>query len=247
MSMKRTFQHSDLGPFARRLPAIILAAVLAQLSGDLGTAVVRALTGMSGSGSSAIVERVLTVGFALALPTLILSHWFAPDRWSWPEAFVVASSTFLSFWSGPLLYGLGDLLFRVLTGGGSIQLRGNYGTSLFWAVGIAIVIAPAEYFVWTSSARARMRAVYSRIRKSTVDVDSSDPVRAARVRQYLTNVTRVETSETARLGGAMRTWYRIWLDHPEGTFDESFAEPADAVDREAEALYRPSAFSERLR
>jgi len=239
-SAKTEAPRSDVHRFAGRLPVIVLAAVVAQFSGDIGSALFRALTGVNGLGSGGLLERLLVVAFALAPATLILSHWFGAKPWSWAEGAVVALSTLLSFWTGPLLYALGNSLFMIVSGGHPISLRGNYLTSLFWAAGIAVAMAPAEYFVWSSSARMRMRAIYSRIRRQTSDLGSEDPRRAASVRRDLRRVSRVETSDTARLSAALRGWYALWLDHPEGTFDKAFAEPAAAVDREVEALYGSS-------
>ena len=230
---------TDIRRFASRWPAIMVAAVLAQICGEVGTALVRAVTGMSGLGSTALTERLLIIIFGAIPGTLILSFWFTARIWNWAEAAVAAFSTSWSFIIGPAFFAIGDVILRAALGDAWVHLRtGSIAVrEPFWAAGIALVMAPAEYLLWSSMSRSRTRAIYASILRSVREGDSNDPGRARIVLQGVSALRRVETSVTARLSTAVCEWATLWLGHPEGFFVTPDADPADIVDREVVALF----------
>ncbi len=232
----------DLATFARRWPVIIVAACVAEAAGAGGAAAIRTLTGITGIGPTAGVERILTVGLAIGPGAAILSAWFADRRWSWYEAGVIWMAMLGSLVLGPPLFVAAD---RVLTAGlgaiwVSVRSGGEIAADPFWALAGALFIAPLEYAIWSRLAPRRIHACWGRIARDARGETSADGRRAKMVRSELIRLRRVTTSETAGLSRAIEAWAIGWLDHPEGIHGPEFATLRTAVVVEATRLFGPA-------
>jgi hypothetical protein len=230
---------SNVPRFLTRMPAILVAALLAQIAGDAGTAAIRAATGISGLDSTAVAERLMAIALGIAPGTVVLAWWFARRRWSWAEAAVVAWATSFSFVTGPAIFAVANSILTAVFGEAWTHIeRGSIIVKTpFWALGIAVVMIPLEYFVWTSMSRDRTRTIFSAILRTTREGNSDNPERAGRVRSGMIALSQVQTDQTSRLVNATRIWTDGWLAHPEGLFGPPESNTSTAVDREAGALF----------
>jgi len=229
---------SNIRRFATRTPTLIVAAVLAEVCGAVGTAILRQALGISGIDSVAIVERFAFVVLAAPPAAVVLSRGFTGRWWSWWEAAVATVGVTLSFWLGPILLAPIDGIGRAAAGDGwPDRIGSELVTDPIWGVAILLAYTVMEFYVWRASSLWRIRDAYGRFSSLVRHATSADPRRAQAVRHEMDSIERIATVQTGRLADAIGAWADAWLDDPEGP-DATVLDPLSAgIHREMVALY----------
>jgi hypothetical protein len=184
---------------------VVLAALIAEAAGAGGTFIIVELLG---------VERVSTglganvVFAALAIPpaAIVLSLGVAGRPWSAAEAGVAFLAVVFSLWLGPMLFAIVDAVLTGLAPAAWSALSGSeLRTDPFWALAILIIALPLEFYVWRTTAPARVHARYSVI-SILARAPDAHPRVVRRVRSEIQALRLHETTETTRVVAAIRAW-----------------------------------------
>jgi hypothetical protein len=233
----------DVRRFASRWWIIAAAALAAQLSGELGLALVRLATGAIGGTSGHVVpviEPYVVVLFGVIPGTIILSRGFSGRLFERPEAVAVGFTLLWSSVGGSIALSIADPVLRVFFGSAWVhaQARNQVIQAPFEALASAAILVPIEFFVWVNYASTRTKAAWRRLWRLTDGWQSDDPAAIAGVRGALVHLRRSRTAETWGLSTAVEGLARMWLGDPVHPDDDAQA-LAEAINREATVLFGP--------
>ncbi len=198
--------RSDAIRFLPRALFVVIAAIVAEAVGATGALLVREFLGI-GPIADGTGERALFILFAVPPAAIVLSIGIAGRRLASAEAVVALIAVGLSFWLGPILFALGDrILASLLPAVWPDLARGSeLAHDPFWAAAIALVAAPAEFYVWQSMAPVRLRERYRILSElaTTSEPTAGDRRQAS---SLVASLRLFETRSTARLVGALDAW-----------------------------------------
>jgi len=225
----------DLRRFARRIPYVAAAAVLAGLAGAVATAVFRAAAGPSGSP---VIERAVYVLVATVVAGPTVAWAYSARLWSIAESTVALLASASSLWVGPVLFSIArsaGLVGRSVADQDALVSE----TNLVWMFAMFVVLLPLEYYVWSAYAIARVRETYTRVWQSTHGSTSADIGNRRIVLDGITALRRQETSGSSPLVAAVVDWYRAWLAHPEGVPHDIGIPLVERIDATMTGMFGP--------
>ena len=223
---------SDLRRFARHLPLLVLAAVLAELAGTVVSPLVPQLL-PGDAASSQIIERVVYGIVGTVVAGAMLSMWFGGRPLWVPEWVAALAAMTSSLLIGPWIIGLVPALRAPavpVTPLVSVE-------DLAWMAGVILVLAPAELWIWRSASSTRVRAVYRSLWQATRGRRADDPDLVRLVNRGLARLRRQATSETAGLVSALEAWFDRWLASPDGISPQAAGPLIDGVTIEMTRLF----------
>jgi hypothetical protein len=200
----------DLVRFARRAPAVVVAAVVAQLAGDLSTVVLRELIVGGDTSLIHLLERIASTGVGGLAGGPIIAFAFRGVAWSALEVGAVAASVILSFRIGPTLADLGEPIL-------GLEAR---LIDVYWVAAIIPVLAIAEFAIWRNQALRRIRETYAAMWRAATGTTSGNVAARSAVDHGLRRLRAQETEETAKVVTALQEKYGSWLASPSGEIQE---------------------------